>query len=370
MTAAKKFQMFDIRESSTALMGRAVAGMIEVLEGLEARLIPDREAYTCEDLREYLVSLVEGQSGELAAHQGRFTIQAGPGAVQAGSWSVNSHCEDMPSDARVDFIFFPTYAAVATISRCLLEFPLLAASVPGLVPALQRGLEFSCARELPGHGYEADEQKQQALNLFYLGWVPLLLWQNPDFCPKMNRILEKTKNLDFHVEYEMKQQFGLFQNLFRMDQLRRSAEHSAKLRSPCGDKCNRLPWRYDRKSEEWIDPQIEELSQSPSEEEKSALHHHYSQLLKSFSEFVITDRDREILDRIIRENGHYFQDRCPATPGISPGETPDGAAPSGSEPSAGKDAPQTDQEPPPHVPRPGRPVREEFTVRQPEGDLP
>jgi len=201
-TPAKLFEVGDVAECHTTGLERLVERMQAVLEGLEARTLPDDRDYTCEDLRAYLRSLVQGQRGELS-------WGAGCGHVVAGSWGVNVDCDRMPSDARVEFVFFPTYIAVATLSRCVLQFPLLSASVEGLVPALHRGMTFACGRNLEGHGYDADADKERALNLLYMGWVPLLLWQNPDFCPPMAALLEKTPHIDFHVGYELRMQYQL-----------------------------------------------------------------------------------------------------------------------------------------------------------------
>jgi hypothetical protein len=54
-------------------------------------------------LRFYLKSIVDGQRGKLI------------GGTQPGSWCLGPD-DLMDSDARVDFIFKPTYLAVATLS--------------------------------------------------------------------------------------------------------------------------------------------------------------------------------------------------------------------------------------------------------------
>ncbi len=222
---ARRFEVGDVAEIGTSGLARLVAGMQAVLEGLEARRLPDDRDYTCDDLHAYLRSLVAGQRGELS-------LGERCGHVVAGSWGVNVDCDGMPGDCRVDFVFFPTYLAVATLSRCLLQFPLLAASVDGLVPALRSGLGFACGRQLYGHGYEADEERRRALNLLRMGWVPLLLWQNPDFCPEMNRVLENTPHHDFHVEYEMRQQFALGQERFSRELAERELAARPKVANP------------------------------------------------------------------------------------------------------------------------------------------
>jgi hypothetical protein len=355
MTATKTFQSLDIRESSTKEMSRVLQDMIEVLEGLESCRLPDRQEYTCDDLRAYLVSLVESQRGELALGHGS--------QILAGSWSINSFCEDMPSDARVDFIFFPTYVAVATISRCLLEFPLLAASVPGLAPALQRGLEFACHRELAGHGREAAEDKRKALNLFYLGWVPLLLWQNPDFCPRMNRILEGTENCDFHVEYEMKQQFALYHGLHRREQERREARRKVEFRRSFGSEPKLLTREHERETDQCFKSLEEKRLEDPGEEELgAALERQIEEVTKNLSDLVISDETREIWKKHFAAMGSCFEKGRPQAFLQSHGEVAVGSGASGSDSAL---PPIT-----PHVPRPGRPVRDEVVQDPPEGAQP
>jgi hypothetical protein len=354
MTATKTFQSLDIRESSTREMSRVLQDMIEVLEGLEACRIPDREEYTCDDLRAYLVSLVESQRGELALGHGS--------QILAGSWSINSHCEDMPSDARVEFIFFPTYVAVATISRCLLEFPLLAASVPGLAPALQRGLEFACHRELAGHGREAAEDKQKALNLFYLGWVPLLLWQNPDFCPRMNRILEGTENYDFHVEYEMKQQFALHHGLFRRELSQRKDTRWVEFRRPFRSLPEAQIRPPERETDQWFKSLEEKRLENPGEELGAALERQMEEVTKNLSDLVISDETRLILKRHFARKGLFIEKT--RSRWLVQNDGGDAVDPndSGSDPALPSITPQ--------VPRPGRPVREAVVQKSPEGASP
>ena len=202
VTPAKTFEIGDVAACDISGLQALVEGMRAVLEGLESRTLPDDRDYTCEDLRGYLRSLVRGQRGELP-------LGPGCGHVEAGSWGVNVDCDCMPADARVDLVFFPTVLAVATLSRCVLQFPLLAATVEGLAPALRRGLEFACARRPQEPGAQAAADRERTLNLLYMGWVPLLLWQNPDFCPPMAALLEETSHIDFHVGYELRMQHQL-----------------------------------------------------------------------------------------------------------------------------------------------------------------
>ncbi len=238
VTPAKNFEVGDIAVCDISGLQALVDGMRAVLEGLEARTLPDDRDYTCEDLRAYLRSLVRGQRGELS-------LGSGCGHVEAGSWSVNVDCDHMPSDARVDFVFFPTYLAVATLSRCVLQFPLLAATVEGLAPALRRGLEFACARRLQGHGAEAEADRERALNQLYMGWVPLLLWQNTDFCPPMAALLEETSHIDFHIGYELRMQHQLQAAALKSDLHHRRLLRAAVLARRDADGERLMSWTLD-----------------------------------------------------------------------------------------------------------------------------
>ena len=94
-------------------------------------------------------------------------------------------------DTRVDFIFVPTYAAVATLGWYLSEQPERAGRIEGLLGALQSGLHFSTHRGLYGSGYDADEGLLQALQILVRGKIPQLLQKNPGYCPKLKEMIEQ-----------------------------------------------------------------------------------------------------------------------------------------------------------------------------------
>ena len=331
----RRFEIGDVAELGTGGLTRLVAGMQAVLEGLEARTLPDDRDYTCDDLGAYLRSLVKGQRGELS-------LGERCGHVVAGSWGVNVDCDGMPGDCRVDFVFFPTYLAVATLSRCVLQFPLLAASVDGLVPALQSGLGFACGRRLEGHGYEADEEKQRALNLLHMGWVPLLLWQNPDFCPEMNALLEKTPHHDFHVEYEMKQLFGLYQGVFRRELAERELAARPKVAYP---EILTRKWELEKERE------LEEFAKQMEEVDLESLEREHEAFLEEMKHWDEDPVIRRVLAKIRDnpENRTLVQSMAESMSPLDP--KPD---------SSNSKIPVP--EPPPVPSRPGRPIY----TRQPE----
>jgi hypothetical protein len=160
-------------------MFRLVRDMRDVLDALSHKEIPNDE-YTADDLRLYCRSLVDGQRGSL-------------GRTVPGSWSVAENDDLMPVDARVDFVFVPTYIAVATLTRVLLEHPELAKSIPALPQALRRGMIFATHRRLEGHGYDGTRGMIEALSIFAEGRVVEFLSENADFCPKLLSLLRSLK---------------------------------------------------------------------------------------------------------------------------------------------------------------------------------
>ena len=152
-------------------MAAYVDSMLEVLELLDDGSIPGDD-YTLVDLEIYLRSLVTGQRASL-------------GRSIPGSWGVVPDDARMPADARVDFIFHPTYIATATLGRALCEYPLLALSIPGYAESLRAGLDFCSKRQLQGHGYGGDEGAIFALQILSMGKIPWLLNRHPDASPEL-----------------------------------------------------------------------------------------------------------------------------------------------------------------------------------------
>ncbi|MCS4504295.1 hypothetical protein NYO91_09420 [Arhodomonas aquaeolei] len=93
------------------------------------------------------------------------------GHIPSGSWGIP---EDLAieSDAFVDFVLKPTYAAVACLCLVRKDFPALAESLqPSLDRAIADGLRFSRLKNLRGHGYDANDECLDAVRLLGLGKV-------------------------------------------------------------------------------------------------------------------------------------------------------------------------------------------------------
>lgn len=172
----KEFQYSDIVDISR--MTDIIESMQELLEALDEGMVPSSPDYSEDDLKGYLTSLVKGQRDFL-------------GSTGPGSWAVAPNDDDMVSDARVDFIFRPTYIATATLTRSLREYPLIALGISGYRTALQTGMKFCSYRGLMGHGYEAEAGAIDALRVLSLGKVPWLLHRHPDFCPELKNALDE-----------------------------------------------------------------------------------------------------------------------------------------------------------------------------------
>jgi len=156
-----------------------VQDMRDVLDALAHKEVPGDE-YTIDDLDRYCRSLIAGQRGSL-------------GRTVPDSWSVAEHDDGMPADARVDFVFLPTYIAVATLTRVLVDDPTLAKSIPGLEDGLRRGMSFATHRRLEGHGYDATRGMIDAALIFAEGGVAEFLSDHPDFCPELLKVLRDLK---------------------------------------------------------------------------------------------------------------------------------------------------------------------------------
>lgn len=163
-------------------MDRKVRELREVLETLAGGGIPS-PGYTVDDLERLCASLVREQRNDIPR-------------LVPGSWCVAPSIEDMDSDARVEFVFFPTYLAVAILTRALREHPELKERIPGYEKAIKEGLEFSTMRELMGHGYDARAEMIDAVTILAMGQVDRYLEDEPAVCPGLAKLLAEARGCD------------------------------------------------------------------------------------------------------------------------------------------------------------------------------
>ena len=95
----------------------------------------------------------------------------------------------IPSDARVDFCYMPTYLATATLMKAYLTDP--ESFTIKEISALSSGLKMSTARKLRGHGYEGLKGQIEALNIFMKAGLNEFLDLHADICPEFSEMIEK-----------------------------------------------------------------------------------------------------------------------------------------------------------------------------------
>lgn len=97
--------------------------------------------------------------------------------------------EKMPTEARVDFIYMPTYICSAILMKAYMTdssaFTLREKS------ALSNGLKASCARNLRGHGYDALKGQIEALNIFIKAGLNEFIDLHSDLSPEFSEMIEK-----------------------------------------------------------------------------------------------------------------------------------------------------------------------------------
>lgn len=159
------------------VMGRLVQAMRDTLSVIDDTPNPNANG----ELLAYCKSLVVGQRRSL-------------GRTKAGSWAVAPNDKEMPADARVDFIFTPTYLGASILSRVLLDYPWIAIQIPGYRRSLKRGLDFCAYRNLQGSGYDAIDGMLDAFVILATGKVPILLELDPSLSPSLTTIIRELES--------------------------------------------------------------------------------------------------------------------------------------------------------------------------------
>ena len=95
----------------------------------------------------------------------------------------------IPSDARVDFCYLPTYLATAILMKAYMDYS-SKFSLKETV-GLKYGLKMSCAKNLRGHGYEALRGQIEALNIFMKAGLREFMDLNSELCPEFSQMIEK-----------------------------------------------------------------------------------------------------------------------------------------------------------------------------------
>ena len=157
-------------------MENTVNEMRELLEKLSSGEIPNENDYTPSDLKNFCISLIDGQRNDISG-------------LKSGSWCLAPSIEGMPGDSRAYLVFFPTYIAIAILTRVLLDYPEIPKQIPNYEEVLRRGFKFATYRRLRGYGIAARFKMIKAMEILSSGKVVEYLLSNPDFCPELLQIL-------------------------------------------------------------------------------------------------------------------------------------------------------------------------------------
>jgi hypothetical protein len=87
------------------------------------------------------------------------------------------------SDARIDFCYVPTYLGAAILMREILTGNRKAED------PLRRALNASLSRSLGGHGYEAEDGRIKAMNIFIKGGLKDFLKRERQLCPEFHCLI-------------------------------------------------------------------------------------------------------------------------------------------------------------------------------------
>lgn len=149
--------------------GAIVGLMKDVVTYLKEGKIPNKD-YTIDNLKTYIQSLIDLQRKE---------------DIVKDSWSVSPEPENTPGDEEVDFHFFPTYLAVATLSLFKQKYPKEVLEFNGFDNALKTGMAYAVSKKFAGLGFNSDFQRLEAAILLSKGNVAELLQSEPQLCPAL-----------------------------------------------------------------------------------------------------------------------------------------------------------------------------------------
>ncbi|MDR1611167.1 MAG: gamma-glutamylcyclotransferase [Planctomycetota bacterium] len=97
--------------------------------------------------------------------------------------------DTMPSDARVDFFYTPTYVAAAFLASSIMQYPEFLDEIPGLEETLRGALLACQGRKLQGHGYEG---MSGTLEFFLKAGIHKFVKQYPGFCPSFTKLFRRS----------------------------------------------------------------------------------------------------------------------------------------------------------------------------------
>lgn len=147
-----------------------------------------------EDMRETLIAVANGtiHPGE-ALEQARWLVnQAEVTSSDLAFWGYFEP-DSMPHDARVDYIYTPTYLAVSILANVLMRLPSRAMRIDGFIGTLTKGLNAATGREFQGSGYESVSGLLHTLEIFADGRMFDFIDAYPDLSPSFTRLLQESE---------------------------------------------------------------------------------------------------------------------------------------------------------------------------------
>ena len=95
----------------------------------------------------------------------------------------------MPSDARIDFLYWPTYCI--TMAMMVGYMMNLNKEIDGFDDCFKLGLEACTKRSFRGYTYEAEKDKIKVLNMFIQSGLFEFLRENKELCPRFNVCIKR-----------------------------------------------------------------------------------------------------------------------------------------------------------------------------------
>ena len=95
----------------------------------------------------------------------------------------------MPSDARIDFLYWPTYCI--TMAMMVGYMMNLNKEIDGFDDCFKLGLEACTKRSFRGYTYEAGKDKIKVLNMFIQSGLFEFLRENKELCPRFNVCIKR-----------------------------------------------------------------------------------------------------------------------------------------------------------------------------------
>ena len=100
---------------------------------------------------------------------------------------------NMPSDARCEFFYQPTYLMTLTLANAVLQYPDLM-KIDRMEETLQKAFKGCTGRGLAGHGFDGTAELHRNLRLFLKSNVMEFLAAYPELGSAFSRMLEETMN--------------------------------------------------------------------------------------------------------------------------------------------------------------------------------